>query len=116
MAKFVIEGTVFELEATGKNYIFKLRATEEYSINHDDKKFNILFRKGFGDALSESNKKYVSSYILSQKRKFKADKKQSCLLTSALCNGKRVRICVRKSVINSDTNTLSVSSITLLAD
>ncbi len=118
MAKFVIEGTVSEIKLSKKQseYLFKIKGIDGYAIKHGDKKYNILCEKSFRKSLSKASNESISSYILSQERQFKIDEKQGCLLTSALSNGKKLRIYVKESEINSNARPLSVSTLALLAE
>jgi hypothetical protein len=112
MAKFVIEGTVSELEVSGNKYIFKLHGTEGFSVKRGEKKYNIFW--GNEDKLS------VLSYMRLTEEKYEAFEHQGGLLTASITGGKRVRITIdstkeQNSSIE-ESKVLEVSTISLLAD
>ena len=115
MAYYIIEGTISELKIEDTECTFKICGTEGYSVKHGKQKYNVLYSE---DVNEKVDKNAISTFVLFDDRIYKASEKQECLLAVALANGKRVRTMIEaeETEIKTEKASLSVTSITLLAD
>ena len=118
MAKFVIEGTVSEIEVSESGCFLKIKGTEGYSVKHGEKKYNVLYDESGYKKLVESESKCAKAYVLAQERFCKADGKLGYLLPCAFTGSKKVKLCIiaEEAEVLTGEAPLSVSSVTLLAE
>ena len=121
--KYVIEGTIKELKKENKVWSFKIAGTDDYASRQKKGKEEI--RKNvlcLESTRVKDNKKPKNAIALEESTMFviptweDIDKEYFHLLSLALANGKKCRICfLVKDKKLFDSNNCNISSLTLLA-
>lgn len=109
---YTIIGTISELTSSSKEIAFKICGSEGYSIIHDKERYNVLFIE---DINSITVNHPCSAFIVHQQIDFFCEKIDSSLLSTALANGKRVRISGETTEDEIQNGKIKVKTITLLS-
>ena len=126
--EYIIEGTVKELEVKKEEgkviWSFKIAGTEGYALRQkkkeDDKettRYNVLCLK---DSENPDDKKPRNAITFAEDSPFQTeDKEYGCLITSALANGRKCRVCFsvkEEDKKDFDSKNCTISSLALLAE